>query len=190
MKPAPASTRFSHAPQTRPATQFAVLDHARHHPRIRIEESTGVTGRPIAEEIRAKCEAEIITQSVHGRSAAASFAEALNGYLETGGRRGTGGSKRFMEPILEHFQTTPLAAIDLAVIERAAKKLYPNASPQTRNRQVFTPIIAVLRHAAARRLCVMPIIARPPPPKGRVRWLKQDEAELLIAAPMTACARW
>src|SRR6185436_15929690 len=148
---------------------------------IRVEESTFVASRTAAEEIRAKREAEIITQSVHGRSATASFAEAFNGYLETGGRRGTDGSRRFMAPILEYFQTTPLAAIDLAAIERVAKKLYPNASPQTRNRQVFSPVVAVLRHAAARRLCAMPIIARPQQPEGRIKWLKPNEAESLIA---------
>jgi integrase len=149
---------------------------------IRVEESTGVASRSVAEEIRAKREAEIITQSVHGRSATATFAEAVASYLETGGRRRTGGSRRFLTPILEHFQTTSLAAIDLGAIERAAKKLYPHASPQTRNRQVFSPTVAVLRHAAQRVWCAMPIIARPQQPEGRVRWLTPDEAERLIAS--------
>ena len=148
---------------------------------IRIEESTGVVSRRDAEEIRAKREAEILTQSIHGRSATATFAEACASYLETGGRRGTGGSPRFMTPILDHFTTTPLAAINLEAIERAAKKLYPHTAPQTRNRQAFSPIVAVLRHAAQRGWCAMPMVARPQQPEGRVRWLRPDEAERLIA---------
>jgi integrase len=149
---------------------------------IRIEESAGTNSRTLAEEIKAKREAELITAAIHGRAATATFAEAVNSYLETGGRRRTGGSRRFLGPILEHFQTTPLVKIDLAAIERAAKRLYPAATPQTRNRQVFSPTVAVLRHAAQRGLCAMPIIARPQQPPGRVRWLRPEEAERLIAA--------
>jgi integrase len=147
---------------------------------IRVEESTGIASRTVAEEIRAKREAEIIAQSIHGRSVTATFAEACASYLETGGRHRTGGSPRFLAPILDYFTTTALAAINLDAIEKAAKKLYPDATPQTRNRQVFTPTVAVLRHAATRGWCAMPIVARPQQPQDRVRWLKPDEAERLI----------
>ena len=92
---------------------------------IRVEESTGVTGRRDAEDIRAKREAEIIAASIHGRAATATFAEAVNSYLKSGGRHRSGGSKRFLAPILEYFAVTPLVEIDLAAIERAAMKLFP-----------------------------------------------------------------
>ena len=42
---------------------------------IRVEESTG-TNRRVAEEIRAKREAELLAQSVYGRHATCTFAEA------------------------------------------------------------------------------------------------------------------
>ena len=148
--------------------------------RIRIEESTGVTSRAFAEEVRAKREAEIITQSVHGRSATVTFAEAVVSYLETGGRRRTGGSRRFMTRVLDYFGTTPLVRIGLSEIEVGAKAIYPNASAATRNRQFYTPTVAVLRHAAQRGLCPMPIIARPSQDQSAPRWLKPDEAERLI----------
>ncbi len=38
------------------------------------------------------------------------------------------------------------------MIEKTARALYPNASPATLNRQAFTPIAAVLNHAAKRGL--------------------------------------
>src|SRR6476619_4795042 len=78
-----------------------------------VTESTGVVDRGLAEEIRIRREAEILNESIHGRAATATFAEAAVNYLRTGGRHGTGGSKRFLKGPLDHFKTTPLAKIDL-----------------------------------------------------------------------------
>jgi integrase len=149
----------------------------------RIEESTGIVddGRAAskrqAEEIRAKREAETIEQSIHGRSVSETFAGAVVSYLETGG------SRRFMDRVLEYFGTTLLARIDQEAIERGAMKVYPNASTSTRNRQFFTPAVAVLTHAAKRGKCAMPIIERPDEGiKAPPRWLRLDEAERLIEA--------
>ena len=114
------------------------------------EESTGTRDKRLAEEIRAKRENEILQESVHGRRATATFAEAAVSYLEAGG------SKRFLEPIIKHFGVTSLAKIDQNVIERGARKLYPEASDATQVRQFYTPVSAVLRHAAKRGLCAMP----------------------------------
>lgn len=149
---------------------------------IRIEESTGTTDRDQAEEIRAMREAEIIKQSIHGRSATASFAEACRMYLENGGKKGKGGEKRFMPPVLNYFGVTPLARIGLAEIETGATKVYPNGTPQTRVRQFFTPAVSVLRHAAKRGLCAMPIIERPKFEEPEPRWISLYEANRLIDA--------
>ena len=46
---------------------------------IRIEESSGTTDRRVAEEIRAKRESEILAESVYGRRATATFAQATLG---------------------------------------------------------------------------------------------------------------
>jgi integrase len=143
---------------------------------IRIEESTGVSDKRIAEEIRAKRESEILAQSIYGRRAVATFAQAALSYLENGG------NKRFLAPIISHFGNTPLAQIDQDAIDHGARKLYPQASDSTRIRQFYTPVCAVLRHAAKRGWCAMIILDRPAPPPGRVRWLTPEEAERLIAA--------
>jgi len=82
---------------------------------IRIEESTGVSEKRAAEEIRAKREAELLAQSIYGRRAVVSFAEAAVSYLESGG------STRFVEPIVQYFGTTPLAQIVQAVRARVAR---------------------------------------------------------------------
>lgn len=143
---------------------------------IRIEESTGTSERRIAEEIRAKREAELLAQSVYGRRATATFAEAALSYLENGG------SKRFLQPVIKHFGTTPLAQIDQDAIDRGARKLFPNATAATRNRQFYTPASAVLHHAARRGWCSLPVIERPEAPPERVRWLTIEEADRLIEA--------
>lgn len=149
---------------------------------IRIDESTGTDKRAIAEEIRIKREAEILNESVHGRRAAVTFAEAALSYIQTGGRNKSGGEKRFLNPVIKHFGTLPLAKIDLEAIERGAAKLFPLAKPATRNRQFITPAVAVLRHAAERKWCDVLIVRRPKSGDGVVRWIAPDEAERLIDA--------
>jgi integrase len=140
----------------------------------RIEESTGTPERRIAEEIFAKRAHEIHREGLYGRAATATFAHAAASYLEGGG------SKRFLAPALDYFAGTMLTKVDQDAIERGARKVYPDAGPATRNRQFFTPVAAVLRHAAEHGMCAMPMIKRPKQPKGRIRWLTIGEADRLI----------
>lgn len=143
---------------------------------IRVEESTGTNERRVAEEIKAKREAEILQQSVYGRRATATFAEAAVSYIEQGK------SRRFLGPVIRYFGTTSLARINLEAIEQGATAVYPNVSLATRNRQFYTPTVAILKHAAKRGLCSAPIIERPKQGRARVRYLRLPEAERLIAA--------
>ena len=139
-------------------------------------ETTGTTDKKIAEEIRVKREAELMTASVWGKAKVVTFAHAALDYLDHGG------NERFMKPLADYFGTTLLREIDQDAIDKAAKKLLPKASPATRNRQVYTPVSAVLHHAARKKWCDAPLIARPKVPPGVVRFLKPDERERLIAA--------
>src|SRR5262245_13011166 len=143
---------------------------------IRIEESSGTDNKKIAEEIRAKREAEILAESVYGRRATATFAQAALSYLEQGG------SKRYLNEIISHFGTKPLAQIAQDAIDRGARKLYPDASDSTRVRQFYVPVSAVLTHAAKRGWCPKLIIERPKTAPGRVRWITRAEADRLIEA--------
>jgi integrase len=143
---------------------------------IRVEESTGTGDRRAAEEILIKREAEILEQSIHGHRATATFASAALSYLQNGG------SKRFTEPVIRHFGTLPLTKIDQDALDQGAKKLYPNASPSTRNRQFYAIASSILHHAAKRGWCPSPIIERPATPPGRRRWITIDEADGLITA--------
>ena len=122
---------------------------------VSIRESTGVDDQKAAEAIRAQREWEIIQPSVFGAEATATFVGAAVSYLEFGGER------TYLKPIIARIGSMPLAKIDQAMIERTARALYPNASLATRNRQAFTPIAAVLNHAAKRGLCARRVIERP-----------------------------
>jgi integrase len=143
---------------------------------ISIRESTGVADQKAAEAIRARREWEIIQRSVFGAEATATFVSAAVSYLEAGGE------PTYLRPIIARIGSMPLAKIDQATIERTALALYPHCSSATLNRQAYTPIAAVLNHAAKRGLCAHRVIERPEQPKGRVRWLTFEEAERLIAA--------
>ncbi len=141
-----------------------------------VDESTGTGDRKAAEEIRAVREAELIKRSVHGDSATRTFAEAALSYMEAGGERA------HLASILKVIGKKPLVAIHQAEIEALAKKLKPQAAPSTLNRHIYTPVAAVLHHAARKRWCDKPVIARPKEPKGRIRWVTHEEADQLIEA--------
>jgi integrase len=140
----------------------------------RIEESSGTGDKRVAEEIRARREAELLQQSIYGRRAVVTFAEAALSYMENGGAR------RFLAPLIRHFATMPLGRIDQDALDQGARKLFPTASAATRNRQFYTPASAVLHHAARRGWCARPMIERPEVAPERIRWLTIDEADRLI----------
>lgn len=141
-----------------------------------VEESTGTDQRGPAEDLRIKREAELLDRSIHGPSKTATFAEAVVGYLTRGG------AAQYLDPLLNRFGLINLSMIDQQAIDTAALELYPDASNDTRNRQVYTPTIAVLNDAAAQKLCAWQRFKRPKLAKGRVRFLEPKDAERLIAA--------
>jgi integrase len=143
---------------------------------VAVDETTGTDDRQRAEEIRIRRESEILDRRIHGTRKTATFLEATVMYLEDGG------PSRFVDIVARHFGTTPLSSIDQDAIDRAARKLYPGRSASTWNRQVYTPVSAVLHYAASKKLCDRPILARPKQPKGRMRWLTPEEADRLIEA--------
>ena len=141
-----------------------------------VYESAKTTDRGYAEALRIRREGDLLDRSIHGASATATFVEAAVGYMEQGGEL------RYLGPLIDHFGTVPLARIDQAAIDRAARVLKPAAKPSTVNRQIHSPMAAVMHFAAKRKLCGYQKIERPKQPKGRVRWLRPHEAERLIDA--------
>lgn len=71
----------------------------------------------------------------------------------------------------------PLHEVSQKHFDDCAINLYPNASPQTRNRSVYTPLQAALRHSGVNIL-----LRRPKQPRPRHRSLTADQRDKFIAA--------
>lgn len=107
-----------------------------------IFESTGTADKHQAEEYRRKREAELYESIALGAQKPTTFADAVIAYVNAGGEA------RFLKPILDHFQDTPVADIRQTDVDACAAKLYPNAKNSTINRQCINQIITVIKHAA------------------------------------------
>jgi integrase len=142
---------------------------------VRVYESCGTDEKTVAEEIKAKREWEILQSSVYGVAASITFNGAVAIYLES-----DHSEARFLQPLIDHFGSTPIAKIDQAAVDAAAKAIYPGLAPATINRQIYTPITAVINKAAEKGKCAPIKFKRPKLPKGRVRWITHAEAHCLI----------
>jgi integrase len=142
------------------------------HLGVPVDKSTRAPDRAKARMVMRLIQDEI-ERGMFARPGAPNFASATSHYLDAGG------DARFLPPLIKHFQETPLSAIDQRAIDQAAMELYPNASPATRNRQVYTPISAILRGAG-----VTSALKRPKGSRGeqRVAYLEPPQAFALIKA--------
>ena len=84
---------------------------------------------------------EDVERGVFRRPGEPTFLDAAVNYMAANGE------DRFLERLVEHFGQNPLRQITQQEIDQAAIKLYPKATPATRNRQVHTPVSAILKHA-------------------------------------------
>ncbi|RVO41317.1 site-specific integrase [Sinorhizobium meliloti] len=129
-----------------------------------VRESTRTHDKEVAEAIRVKKEAGLVSDHVFGPKATRTFAQAVESYLKAGGdARFIGGLD---DGLLCHFYDTPLKDIQQNDLDDAARKLYPTAQPETRNRQCYTPFVAVWNHAVKNGWADVRQWSRPKKPKG------------------------
>jgi integrase len=139
---------------------------------VAIFQSLGTGDRKEAEILVGRIQKGIFDRQARGPvHASEGFGSATLRYLQAGGER------RYIEPLLRHFGDLPIDQIDQQAIDRAAVLLYPQCSAATRNRDVYTPMSAILKFAGKTTN-----IRRPKAPPGVVRWLTHEEAARLIAA--------
>lgn len=105
-----------------------------------VDRSSKTSNRAFAQRVLKKIEREIEAGTFIGKSEP-TFASAAAAYMKAGGER------RFLKPLLEHFRDTPIKEIDQLAVDHAASQIFPDASPATRNRQLYTPVSAVMRHS-------------------------------------------
>jgi integrase len=107
-----------------------------------VEFSCGTSAKPEAYAKAAQFEAahhEEFNREPVSAKEGLSFGQAAEQYLHNGH------SGRFLEPILHEIGFKPVTQIDQGVMTALHRKLYPNAKPSTVNRQLYTPVCAVLR---------------------------------------------
>jgi integrase len=139
---------------------------------VAIQRTSGTADRAKARKILAVIRSDI-ERGAFAPKQALSFAAAALSYIRAGGE------STFLAKLNDHFGDTRLIDVDQAAIDEAAVKLYPAATPATRNRQVYTPISAILRHAGMKL-----DLRRPKGAQGQVRvdWLWPEEAAALFNA--------
>jgi integrase len=139
---------------------------------VHVDRSTGLADRGKAAKLLGRWREEI-ERGEFSRPGAPTFLSAAVAYMKAGGER------RFVSPLLNHFEDKPLAQIDQQAIDDAAFRLYPNATPATRNRQVYSVVSAILKQAG-----VADSIRRPKGSTGKQRtdWLWPEQAFRLFHA--------
>lgn len=130
---------------------------------ISVYESTGTPDPEAAEVILTIRGKEALDESIFGKKITVTFDQAAESYLTTGG------SPRFLLALRKHFGTSQLRKIRQNDLDAAALRLYPDASPETRNRQCHTPFIAVWNHAVGNDWADIRQWRRPRKPKGTTR---------------------
>ena len=134
------SMRPYHAPRTQSATQGqdAILDGPRHLLGVHVERSTKTSSKRLAQQFLKKWESEIERGEFATKNEPTFLVAAVN-YMKASGER------KFVKPLLDHFGETPLRLINQAAVDAAAVEIYPKQTPATRNRQVYTPVSAILK---------------------------------------------
>jgi len=113
----------------------------------RIRESTRETEREHAESYALKRETEARKAEEFGPEAILTFGAATGFYLDAGK------SDRYLKPIFNKWEHRLVRTIKPGTVHDLARELYPNAGPATRNRQVISPVQAIINHNAERGLC-------------------------------------
>ncbi|MDI6025230.1 site-specific integrase [Corticibacterium sp. UT-5YL-CI-8] len=130
--------------------------------------STGATELEVAEAILAKEIASITSDKIYGPKATRTFGQAVKSYIQADGDTRFLGVHKDRPPsgLYKEFENTQLKNIQQNDLDEVARKLYPNAQPETRNRQCYTPFVAVWNHAVRNGWADVRQWARPKKPKG------------------------
>lgn len=112
-----------------------------------VEFSCGTSSKPEAREKATEFEAQYLAKfdrEPAGSKKALTFGQAAEQYLLNGN------SGRFLAPILREIGFMQVDKVDQTVMTDLQQRLYPTAKPSTINRQLYTPVSAVLRFVKVR----------------------------------------
>lgn len=147
---------------------------------VTVNRSAGSPDRRVAAQALAAIKRQI-ESGAFAEVAGPTWEDAVISYLNAGG------DPRFLDRLTRYWGNTKLEAITQARLDECAMDLYPNATAATRNRQVYTPLSAVLKHTGVDMAFRRPKGSRSEP---RIHWLRPEQAERLLAACDAANARF
>lgn len=142
---------------------------------VRVYESARTTKRTVAKRRQREIERGIEKSGGVPRH---TFGDAADEYLKIC----PDGETAYVERLLDYFEGTLLMDIDQAAIERCVAAHYPAAQPSTINRNIITPVAAILHRGAELGMCPWIRVKRRKEPKGRDVVITPDQAEALLAA--------
>ena len=139
---------------------------------VAVDRSTKATDRATAAKVLRKIEADIKSGLVSPKGVK-TFLDAAVDYMAATGHQ------EHLAPIVERLGAYAVEAIDQQLIDETAIALKPEAAAATRNRWVYTPISAILKHAGVEQS-----IRRPKGWRGtpRTDWMTPDQAFRLLEA--------
>lgn len=148
----------------------------------RVRESTRETELKDAEGYALRREGQARREAEFGPEAVLTFGAATGFYLDAGK------SDRYLAPIFNRWESRLVKDIKPGTVHDLARELYPKGGPATRNRQVISPVQAIINHSAKRGLCAPLRVERFRVPKHQPRvatmtWL---DAFLVEAGPHLA----
>lgn len=113
----------------------------------RIRRSLGTRDEKVANLKYAEAQSKLQKAAIYGVEYEALFADAAVLYLQDGK------DSRFIAPIIKEIGRMRIAKIKPGTIRRVAKKLYPDATAATRNRQCISPAAAIINFGADAGIC-------------------------------------
>jgi integrase len=123
---------------------------------ISIFESTGEVIRARAQTILDSRTKEIFERRAYGAERTVTFAEAALAYMDRTGK------ERFLHPIIERIGMVALVDIGQTTADETARAIYPGRSAATHVRQVYTPLITVLREGGVPTRIKKPPVRKKP----------------------------
>jgi integrase len=156
---------------------------------VAVYRSAKTRNKSTAEAVLARIEEEIVASAIlpdgtRRLHAATGFSAGADDYLAHGKRAPhRPRTIAFVQRLKLHFGDDRLDAIDQTAVDKAVDAIVGNeASPATKIRAVIGPLIAVLRHNAARKRCERPEFEKPYVLRRATPYLNPPEAAALIAA--------
>lgn len=139
----------------------------------RIRKSTGETDEKRAEEIASKREWAAHNARVYGEESIFTFGAAVGLYTDK--KEG-----RYIWPIFDQWKHKLVKDIKPGHVIDLAEEMYPDAAPATKNRQVITPITAVINYCAKRGKCARLDVERFKVPKKPARVADMDWLDAFV----------